>query len=297
MPLTAQQARLWQAMNIGPLWVRRDGVDPLAAPAPVAELPEVSPMKTAVPRASAASAPTSSARRPLPAPTPTTARVPARAPARPVRAPQAEPVEADPALVEKVRTADWKTVAELIKNCHACPMAASRTMTVPGEGAPGCPLVIVGEAPGRDEDLQGMPFVGKSGKLLTRILAASGIERATDAAVVNVLKCRPPANRDPHPEEMRACAAFLDRQLELLEPRAMLLMGRHAVLRILGKTESIGRLRGQTFEATVAGKTVPCIVTYHPSYLLRTPAAKEKFWHDVLAVRALFRGSRESQAC
>lgn len=151
-------------------------------------------------------------------------------------------------------------------------------------------MVLVGEAPGRDEDLEGIPFVGKSGQLLTNILTAVDIKRGRDAAVVNVLKCRPPNNRDPLPEEAAACRPFLERQLELLAPKVMLLLGRAAVTALLPPDvsgESISRLRGRVFEVTVAGRPVKTMVSYHPSYLLRNPVGKELSWHDLLAVKKL----------
>ena len=194
----------------------------------------------------------------------------------------------DEALAEKVKTASWDELKTLIASCHACTMSAHRTQTVPSDGAPGCPLVLVGEAPGRDEDLEGIPFVGKSGQLLTNILTAVDIKRGRDAAVVNVLKCRPPNNRDPLPEEAAACRPFLERQLELLAPKVMLLLGRAAVTALLPSDvsgESISRLRGRVFEVT--GRPVKTMVSYHPSYLLRNPVGKELSWHDLLAVKKL----------
>ena len=142
--------------------------------------------------------------------------------------------------------------------------------------------------PDRDkgaEDLQGKPFVGKSGQLLTKALESVGLQRGKDIAIINVLKCRPPHNRDPKPEEVAVCRHFLDRQLQLLAPKVLVLMGRPAASAVLGTDQAISRLRGKLFEIEVAGKKVPVIVTYHPSYLLRNLADKEKCWHDLLFVK------------
>ena len=196
--------------------------------------------------------------------------------------PTAESVQADPQIVADLRTARWEDIKAIADRCHVCPMAKERTHTVVADGAPGCPIVMVGEAPGREEDLQGIPFVGNSGRLLTEILKACSLVRGKDVAICNVLKCRPPGNRDPRPDETAACAAFLDRQLELLQPKLLILMGKHAVSRLLGETRPISQMRGRLYEVEVAGRKVPAVVTYHPSYLLRNPVAKELGWHDLL---------------
>lgn len=203
------------------------------------------------------------------------------APPRPQSA-AASQVQADAQLVAELRTARWEDIKGIADRCRVCPMAAERTNTVVADGAPGCPIVMVGEAPGREEDLSGIPFVGNSGKLLTEILKACSLERGKDVAICNVLKCRPPGNRDPRPDEVAACAAFLDRQLDLLQPKLLILMGKHAVWRLLGEAKPISQMRGHLYEVQIAGRKVPAVVTYHPSYLLRNPVAKELGWHDIL---------------
>ena len=190
--------------------------------------------------------------------------------------------QADPQIIADLKTARWEDIKAIADRCRVCPMAAERTNTVVADGAPGCPIVMVGEAPGREEDLSGVPFVGNSGRLLTEILKACGLQRGRDVAICNVLKCRPPGNRDPRPDEVAACAAFLDRQLELLEPKLLILMGKHAVSRLLGQTRPISQMRGRLHEVNIGGRMVPAVVTYHPSYLLRNPIAKELGWHDIL---------------
>lgn len=191
-------------------------------------------------------------------------------------------VHADPQVVADLQSARWQDIKAIADRCKVCSMAKGRTNTVVADGEPGCPIVMIGEAPGREEDLSGVPFVGNSGKLLTEILKACNLHRGKDVAICNVLKCRPPGNRDPRPDEVSACSAFLDRQLELLQPKLLILMGKHAVARILGETRPISQMRGKLFEAVIAGRKVPVVVTYHPSYLLRNPVAKELGWHDIL---------------
>ncbi len=203
------------------------------------------------------------------------------APPRPQSA-AASQVQADAQLVAELRTARWEDIKGIADRCRVCPMATERTNTVVADGAPGCPIVMVGEAPGREEDLSGIPFVGNSGKLLTEILKACSLERGKDVAICNVLKCRPPGNRDPKPDEVAACSAFLDRQLDLLQPKLLILMGKHAVWRLLGEAKPISQMRGHLYEVQIAGRKVPAVVTYHPSYLLRNPVAKELGWHDIL---------------
>lgn len=285
MALTREQSLLWQAMDIGPQWLLRSSEDPLLA----SEAPQTGvKAQAAVPvaRAQPRTAPTATLK-PAAKPEPFARRVPAASDVS--TEPKKVIAVQDAALAAAAKTAGWDELKGLIARCHACAMAAHRMQTVPSDGAPGCPLVIIGEAPGRDEDLEGIPFVGKSGQLLTAILKASGIERGKDAAVINVLKCRPPGNRDPLPEEAAACRVFLDRQLELLQPKALLLMGKTAVAAMMPEAAqtSISRLRGSVHEVLCAGRTVKAVVSYHPSYLLRNPAAKEVSWHDILTAKSL----------
>lgn len=314
MALTREQSQIWQAMNVGVQWVLRDGIDPLAPepkPAASAAPAEVKPSAVSpsatIPAGSAPAAPAMVRRGPMAtrlrrqqaaagiqsAPAATTA-IPAasatiapRPGLRPVAPPRpqsgaASQVQADAQLVAELRTARWEDIKGIADRCRVCPMAAERTNTVVADGAPGCPIVMVGEAPGREEDLSGIPFVGNSGKLLTEILKACSLERGKDVAICNVLKCRPPGNRDPRPDEVAACAAFLDRQLDLLQPKLLILMGKHAVWRLLGEAKPISQMRGHLYEVQIAGRKVPAVVTYHPSYLLRNPVAKELGWHDIL---------------
>ena len=188
-----------------------------------------------------------------------------------------------------VEAMDWPALREAVLNCRACTLCEGRRQAVFGVGNTHAHWMIVGEAPGEQEDRQGEPFVGKSGQLLDNMLRAIGLTRAeADAAqqvyIANTLKCRPPGNRNPEPAELAQCEPFLVRQVELVQPRIILAMGRFAVQSLLRSDEPIGRLRGRVHRY----QGVPLIVTYHPAYLLRNLADKAKAWDDLcLAVHTL----------
>jgi DNA polymerase len=152
--------------------------------------------------------------------------------------------------------------------------------------------MVIGEAPGAEEDLRGEPFVGQAGRLLDNVLAAAGLDRTAAGCsavyIANVVKCRPPGNRNPEPDEVARCEPYLMRQIELLRPRVILLMGRVAAQATLGTEASIASLRGHAHRIDVAGASVPVIVTYHPAYLLRNLADKAKVWADMCLARELF---------
>ena len=173
---------------------------------------------------------------------------------------------------------------ERVAACTACALHESRTQTVFGVGNPDAGCMIVGEAPGADEDRRGEPFVGRAGQLLNAMLAAIGLAR-DDVFIANILKCRPPQNRDPRPQEVACCAGFLREQIGLTRPRILVAVGRIAAQNLLGTTQSLGRLRGQLHEHPDTG--TPVLVTYHPAYLLRTPSDKAKAWQDLRRLRAL----------
>ncbi len=174
--------------------------------------------------------------------------------------------------------------------CTACELHTSRHNVVFGAGSARADLVIVGEAPGRDEDLQGEPFVGRSGRLLTKILAAIDLARE-DVFICNILKCRPPQNRDPLPPEVLACEPHLTRQLAIIRPRVICCLGRVAAQTLLGTSVSLGRLRGGVHFY----RDIPVVVTYHPAYLLRNPAAKRDTWNDVRKLKALLEALAQSE--
>jgi len=170
----------------------------------------------------------------------------------------------------------WTQLRSAVSSCIACPLHETRTQTVFGVGNENADWLFVGEAPGADEDAQGEPFVGRAGKLLNAMLFALGLARE-QVFIANVLKCRPPNNRDPRPEEVVACEHFLRDQINLIKPRIIVALGRHAAHNLLKTDQPLSRLRGKihTYENT------PLIVTYHPAYLLRSPGEKGKAWTDL----------------
>lgn len=177
-------------------------------------------------------------------------------------------------------------VAEMIAGCRGCTLFRSALNPVPGEGNPRADLVCVGEAPGATEDQLGRPFVGQAGQLLTKILAAVNLERE-DVFIMNVLKHRPPGNRNPDPDEVLACKPFLLRQLELIQPKVILALGTFAAQTLLETREALGRLRGRVHSF----QGIPVVVTYHPAALLRNPAWKRPTWEDVQLARRILDGT------
>ncbi|WP_019628549.1 uracil-DNA glycosylase family protein [Thioalkalivibrio sp. AKL10] len=181
-----------------------------------------------------------------------------------------------------VDTLDWEALEARVRGCHACAeLARERTQTVFGVGDPRARWLFVGEAPGAEEDRRGEPFVGRAGQLLDNMLRALGLDRSRDVFIANVLKCRPPGNRDPNPQESAACRGFLDRQIELIQPEVIVALGRVAAHALLATDEPLGRLRGT--EQRYQG--VPLVVTYHPAYLLRKPGDKARAWQDLQRAR------------
>ena len=181
---------------------------------------------------------------------------------------------------------DWNALEAAVRGCRLCGLCETRTQTVFGTGDRKARLMVIGEAPGAEEDRQGEPFVGRAGQLLNSMLAAAGFERS-EVYIANVLKCRPPNNRDPGALEAAQCLPYLRRQIELVGPAAILCVGRIAAQRLLGREEPLARMRGRVHE--FGG--VPVVVTYHPAYLLRSPTEKRKAWTDLtLALGVLARG-------
>ncbi len=173
---------------------------------------------------------------------------------------------------------DWIELKQLVPACTACGLHKTRTQTVLGVGDENADWMLIGEAPGAEEDRLGEPFVGQAGKLLDNMLAAIGLKRGENVYIANVLKCRPPGNRNPEPEEVARCAPFLQRQIELVAPKLVVAMGRFAAQTLLATDASIASLRGRVH--AYAG--VPLIVTYHPAYLLRNLPDKAKAWADLV---------------
>jgi uracil-DNA glycosylase len=180
----------------------------------------------------------------------------------------------------------WDALAGTVAACRACKLCDGRRNTVFGVGDTQADWLVVGEAPGENEDLQGEPFVGQAGQLLDNMLKALRLDRTKNVYIANVLKCRPPGNRNPEPDEVAQCEPFLRRQVQLLQPRIILAMGRFAVQSLLATTDPIGKLRGRPHQYL----GVPVIVTYHPAYLLRNLPDKAKAWADLCLALEVSRG-------
>jgi len=176
---------------------------------------------------------------------------------------------------------DWEELKSCVASCTRCELSETRTNTVFGVGNAQADWLIIGEAPGAEEDRRGEPFVGRAGKLLDEMLRAIGQSRES-VFIANILKCRPPNNRDPKPSESAACREYLERQIELVQPRIILAVGKIAAQNLLNSSEPVGRMRGRAHD--LGG--IPLVVTYHPAYLLRSPSQKHKSWSDLcLATR------------
>lgn len=253
-----RRARLLKALEID-VWRRRDARSVAAAE------------PTAVPDAS-----------------PSTA---AGRPSRQVAAtllPQDPPMPAA-ALSDASAPRDWDGLAAAVAGCTRCKLCKTRTNTVFGVGPRDAPLLVIGEGPGAEEDARGEPFVGPAGQLLDRMLASIGRARTSDTYIANVVKCRPPANRDPEPDEVAACRPYLDRQIELLAPKLIVALGKVAASRLLDTAAPLSKLRGSAQRYGAAQTTV--LVSYHPAYLLRSPGEKAKSWADLKQVHRLLAGS------
>jgi len=301
MSWNERQRRMLAAMGVrlfAPAAPAAAAPSPAAVAAAAEAIEPVVPADAAVierPVEAIATAPVASPRVPAAAPAPAPVRPPA--PARGATS-VAAALEAaiDPALAERaahIATLGWGPLHEAVAACTACGLCESRKQTVFGVGHAQADWMIVGEAPGEQEDLQGEPFVGAAGQLLDQMLRAVGLSRRAETGegaeddmagdparrvfIANTLKCRPPRNRNPEPDEMARCEPFLKRQVELVKPRLILLMGRFAVTQLLKSDEAIGKLRGRVHRY----EGIPVIVTYHPAYLLRNLPEKAKAWEDL----------------
>ena len=308
--LAAMGVRLFAPASAAPaVAAAAQAVEPVVdAGAAVIERPAEAPVAPVAPRGATPAAAPVSAREPAPAAMRPTTQAPAAAPVRaPAPARGTTSVAAalagaiDPALAERaahIATLDWGPLHEAVAACTACGLCESRKQTVFGVGHAQADWMIVGEAPGEQEDLQGEPFVGAAGQLLDQMLRALGLSRRAESGegaeddqagdparrvfIANTLKCRPPRNRNPEPEEMARCEPFLKRQVELVKPRLILLMGRFAVTQLLKSDEAIGKLRSRVHRY----EGIPVIVTYHPTYLLRNLPEKAKAWEDLCLAKA-----------
>ncbi len=215
-----------------------------------------------------------------------------RAPETPRKVEAPGRVDAGPGIAEgddraeRILRMDWQQLKAAVPQCRACPLCASRTHTVFGVGDENADWLVVGEAPGAEEDARGEPFVGQAGRLLDNMLASIGLRRGANVYIANVLKCRPPGNRNPERTEVDRCSPYLQRQIELIRPKLILAMGRFAVQTLLDTDASIGSLRGRVHKY----RGVPLIVTYHPAYLLRSLHEKAKSWEDLCFARRTLSG-------
>lgn len=183
----------------------------------------------------------------------------------------------------------WDELRGAIAGCRACGLCAARKQAVPGVGDENADWLFIGEGPGAEEDARGEPFVGQAGRLLDAMLAAIGLRRGENVYIANAVKCRPPGNRTPEPAEMAACFPFLKRQIALIRPRLIVLLGRAAVSSVLGEEGSLAGLRGKSLAYRDGEHEIPVLVTYHPAYLLRNLPDKAKAWEDLCRARALMR--------
>ena len=200
-----------------------------------------------------------------------------------------EPQEQEDTMAVAEKTEELKKIAEQVDQCRKCDLGSLRTNTVPGEGNSNARIMFVGEAPGADEDAQGRPFVGRAGRLLDKIINACGLKRS-DVFIGNILKCRPPDNRDPRAEEIISCLPYLQKQIEIIDPEIIVALGAHAARTLLNTTKSIGQLRGQFHEyyAGIGRPPIKLMATYHTAYLLRnySPENRRRVWEDMKKVLA-----------
>ncbi|MBK1703071.1 hypothetical protein CKO40_00505 [Halochromatium glycolicum] len=206
---------------------------------------------------------------------------------------QAEPSQASEA--SPVAGMDWETLEARVAGCRDCILCETRTQTVFGVGNRNAELMFIGEGPGQDEDRQGEPFVGRAGQLLNKMLRAIGLSRE-QVYIANIVKCRPPRNRNPSAEEAAACRPYLERQIALIQPKLIVSLGAVSANNLLGNTDAVGRLRHRlhSYQRPSGDEPIPLIVTYHPSYYLRSPAEKAKGWQDLqFVMKTLHRQGRE----
>jgi DNA polymerase len=203
----------------------------------------------------------------------------AEQPPAPNDVPTAEQAEVGSAVVPVFE--DWQSLTSAIQNCTQCAFSESRTNVVVGSGNQQADVLFIGEAPGAEEDKAGQPFVGSAGQLLTEMLKAIGFERQ-QVYIMNMLKCRPPGNRDPEASEIAACSTYLQQQIQWIQPRIIVALGRIAAQQLLKSHQNLGALRGKMHQ--LPDSQIPVMATYHPAYLLRSPSQKRKSWEDLCAL-------------
>jgi DNA polymerase len=289
MGWTERQQRMLKAMGLR-VWTPAAVAEPELAMAGLNDAPVALAQQAApVPSASAvAPAATTQPSAPTPRPSPRSVAPVAAAKAVAAALPQRQPAPAGE-RENAIAAMDWPALREAVAACQACTLCQSRKQTVFGVGHQQAHWMIVGEAPGENEDLQGEPFVGAAGQLLDAMLRALKRSRQpgtpeAQVYIANTLKCRPPRNRNPQPEELAQCEPYLQRQIALVQPKVILAMGKFAIQQLLGTDEAVGRLRGKVHQA----QGVPVVVTYHPAYLLRQLSEKAKAWEDLKLAQRVY---------
>ncbi len=268
------RARLLQEMGISPVWRLRRGN--------AAESPETEAEVTV--EAEVAAVPETAYRVP-----------PAAEPTRETSgAGEISPVSPEGERGRRIATLPWPELETEIRSCTACGLCAKRKQAVPGVGDRKAQWLFIGEGPGAEEDIQGEPFVGQAGKLLDSMLAAIGLKRGENVYIANAVKCRPPGNRTPETAEVAACWPYLQRQIDLIRPRLIVLLGRAAVRAVLDRESALGALRGREHAYRDGDFSCPVLVTYHPAYLLRNLPDKIKAWEDLCLARRMMARNDQS---
>lgn len=199
--------------------------------------------------------------------------------------PKAEPRQDVDLSADLPASLSLESLQDMVVACKKCGLCEKRKQTVFADGVPHAPLMVVGEGPGVEEDATGLPFVGKSGQLLDRMLKAIGASRENNTYIANVVKCHPPGNRNPEQSEIDQCSPYLIQQIRASSPKVLLLAGRFAIQTLLNTKKPVGELRGTVHKVTLEGLDIPAVVTYHPAYLLRRPEEKSKAWDDLLLLK------------
>ena len=257
--MTPSQKKYLDEMGLSPQWVLRNT--------------SVAPVKSAIPDQSAVKI--------EPTPDPAMARI------------EKPPVAPTPATarIDTLPT-DWTQLEEVIRQCNNCGLCSGRKQAVPGVGDRQATWLFIGEGPGAEEDAKGEPFVGQAGKLLDAMLFSIDLERGKDVYIANAVKCRPPGNRTPHPDEITQCRPYLEQQIALIAPKIIVLLGRTAVHSVLKEDKSLSSLRGKKWSYRLGEAEIPVVVTYHPAYLLRNLPDKVKVWEDLCFARSLMKQQR-----
>jgi uracil-DNA glycosylase len=293
--LTERQRRAWDELALGPQWRRRHAP---VGPADEAVAVDAPPQALDEMFAAGASA-TASGASATSAASATAVFNSAPAPASGLAAEPAfvSMIEADTIVrsPQEIADAAWMQVRQEVSGCRKCGLCESRHRTVFGSGPQGARWMLIGEAPGAEEDARGEPFVGQAGRLLDQMLAAIGLSREHDVFITNVLKCRPPGNRDPSPLEAATCSPYLERQIDLVKPDLILLLGRAAVQSVLKTEATLGSLRRQVHRYARPHGEIPVVCTYHPAYLLRNLTEKRKSWEDLCFAMDVAQGQQALQ--